>query len=672
MATTEQTGTGLFANRRAAGRLLAAKLAAYAKRPDVLVLGLPRGGVPVAYQVAHALGVPMDAFVVRKLGVPGYEELAMGAVATGGVRVLNDEIVKKFGIPDDVIEAVAAREFKELTRRERLYRGGGPPPDVRGKTVILVDDGLATGATMAAAVTALRKLQPARIVVAVPTASPEACEQMRAIADEVVCAITPEPFRAVGRWYEDFSQTTDEEVRDLLARHREPDESPPTSADADLIAALRAAAYPLAGSDRDYDPLMDRIGEARFALLGEASHGTHEFYRERAEITKRLIVEKNFTAVAVEADWPDAYRVNRYVRGLSDDIDAVEALSGFRRFPTWMWRNTVVVEFVAWLRAHNDALPPDAPKVGFYGLDLYSLHASMKAVLRYLEKVDSEAAKQARERYSCFDHFGEDTQVYGFMTRLNLSQSCEQEVIAQLVDLQRRAAEQTRRQGRVDDELFYAEQNARLVKNAERYYRSMFLEEVSSWNLRDRHMAETLDALVVHLGSNGPPAKLAVWEHNSHLGDARATETGRRGELNVGQLTREKYGANAVLIGFTTHHGTVTAASDWGGPAERKRVRPALPGSYEALFHATQRARFLLSWDEDDTVAERLRVPRLERAIGVIYRPETERQSHYFQARLPDQFDVVLHFEETEAVKPLEATSDWEVGEAPETFPFAV
>ena len=672
MATIERTGTGLFANRRAAGRLLAAKLAAYAKRPDVLVLGLPRGGVPVAYQVAHALGVPMDAFVVRKLGVPGYEELAMGAVATGGVRVLNDEIVKKFGIPDDVIEAVAAREFKELTRRERLYRGGGPPPDVRGKTVILVDDGLATGATMAAAVTALRKLQPARIVVAVPTASPEACEQMRAIADEVVCAITPEPFRAVGRWYGDFSQTTEEEVRDLLARHREPDESPPTSADADLIAALRAAAYPLAGSDRDYDPLMDRIGEARFALLGEASHGTHEFYRERAEITKRLIVEKNFTAVAVEADWPDAYRVNRYVRGLSDDIDAVEALSGFRRFPTWMWRNTVVVEFVAWLRAHNDALPPDAPKVGFYGLDLYSLHASMKAVLRYLEKVDPEAAKQARERYSCFDHFGEDTQVYGFMTRLNLSQSCEQEVIAQLVDLQRRAAEQTRRQGRVDDELFYAEQNARLVKNAERYYRSMFLEEVSSWNLRDRHMAETLDALVVHLGSNGPPAKLAVWEHNSHLGDARATETGRRGELNVGQLTREKYGANAVLIGFTTHHGTVTAASDWGGPAERKRVRPALPGSYEALFHATQRARFLLSWDEDDTVAEQLRVPRLERAIGVIYRPETERQSHYFQARLPDQFDVVLHFEETEAVKPLEATSDWEVGEAPETFPFAV
>src|SRR4030081_2584269 len=497
---------------------------------------------------------------------------------------------------------------------------------------------------------------------------------MKAKADDVICAITPEPFHAVGRWYQDFSQTSDEEVRELLARRDTPDnsEAAQSRTDTALIDALRAAAYPLAGNARDYDPLMERIGEARFALLGEASHGTHEFYQERAEITKRLIAEKNFTAVAVEAEWPDAYRVNRYIRSVSDDVDAVEALADFRRFPTWMWRNTVVVEFIEWLRAHNDAVPPGAEKVGFYGLDLYSLHASMKAVLRYLEKVDPEAAKQERERYSCFDHFGEDTQVYGFMTRLNLSQSCEQEVIAQLVDLQRRAAEQTRRQGSVDDELFYAEQNARLGKNAERYYRSMVLEEVSSWNLRDRHMAETRDALVVHLGSNGPPAKLAVWEHNSHLGDARAAETGRRGELNVGQLTREKYGANAVLIGFTTHHGTVTAASDWGGPPERKRVRPALPGSYEALFHATQRARFLLSWDEDDTVAEQLRVPRLERAIGVIYRPETERQSHYFQARLPDQFDVVLHFEETEAVKPLEATSDWEVGEAPETFPFAV
>jgi erythromycin esterase-like protein len=565
--------------------------------------------------------------------------------------------------------------MQELMRRERLYRDGRPPPDVRGRTVILVDDGLATGATMHAAIQALRQQNPARIVVAVPTASPETCEEMKAAADDVICANTPKPFEAVGRWYQDFSQTSDEEVHDLLARRDGAGkrENPQNPSDRALIETLRVAAHPLEGSDQDYNPLMERVGEARFVLLGEASHGTHEFYRERAEITKRLIKEKNFVAVAVEADWPDAYRVNRYVRGVSDDVDAFEALIDFRRFPTWMWRNKVVVDFIEWLRAHNDASPSGAEKVGFYGLDLYSLHASMKAVLRYLEKVDPEAAKRARERYSCFDHFGEDTQSYGLMTRLNLSKSCEEEVIDQLVDLQRRMADYVRRDGRTsEDELFYAEQNARLVKDAEAYFRAMFLEEVSSWNLRDRHMAETLEALVAHLGRNGGTAKIAVWEHNSHLGDARATDMGRRGELNVGQLTREKHGREAVLVGFTTYHGTVTAASNWDEPAERKRVRAALSGSYEALFHAVQTDRFMLIWCEGDAVITGLRAPRLERAIGVIYRPETERQSHYFQARLPDQFDAVFHFDETRAVEPLETTAEWEEGEFPETFPFAV
>jgi predicted phosphoribosyltransferase len=469
---------GLFRDRREAGRLLAAKLTAYANRPDVIVLALPRGGVPVAYEVARALGAPLDVFVVRKLGVPGYEELAMGAVATGGVRVLNDQLVNRLGIPDHLIDAVAAREQQELARRERLYRSGRPPLDVRNRTVILVDDGLATGATMHAAIAALRQLHPARIVVAVPTASPETCEEMRAEVDDVICAITPEPFHAVGRWYQDFSQTTDEEVQDLLTQRDTPSETATAESPAEgvLVGALRTAAHPLTGATRDLDPLMDRIGDARFALLGEASHGTHEFYSERAEITKRLIKEKQFVAVAVEADWPDAYRVNRYVRGVGNDIDAAEALADFRRFPTWMWRNTVVVEFIEWLRAYNDALAPGAAKVGFYGLDLYSLHTSMKAVLRYLEKVDPEAAKQARERYSCFDHFGEDTQVYGFMTHLNLSKSCEEEVVSQLVELQRRAADYARREDRTaPDDFFYAEQNARLVKNAEAYYRSMFL-----------------------------------------------------------------------------------------------------------------------------------------------------------------------------------------------------
>jgi erythromycin esterase-like protein/adenine/guanine phosphoribosyltransferase-like PRPP-binding protein len=664
-----------FRDRREAGRLLAAKLTAYANRPDVIVLALPRGGVPVAYEVARALRAPLDVFVVRKLGVPGYEELAMGAVATGDIRVLNDQIVRDLRIPDYVIDQVAAEGGEELARRERAYRGGRSPLEVRGRTVILVDDGLATGATMRAAVKALRQHEPARIIVAVPTASPDTCEELRAEVDEVVCAITPEPFYAVGYWYEDFTQTTDQEVRELLARARHPEEMQLTASDIDStpLEPVRAAIHRLTGAAEDYDPLIDLIGDARFVLLGEASHGTHEFYHERTRITQRLIEEKEFTAVAVEADWPDAYRVNRYVRGVSDDFDAVEALADFRRFPRWMWRNAEVVDCIEWLRAHNQGLSSNPKKTGFYGLDLYSLHASMKAVLQYLERIDPDAAKQARARYACFDHFGPDPQVYGFFAATDLDKSCKDQVISQLVELRRRSIEYARRDGSIaEDEFFYAEQNARVVKNAEEYYRSMFFGEVSSWNLRDSHMVETLEALVAHLGREGRCAKVIVWAHNSHLGDARATALGQRGELNVGQLVRQKYGHDAVLIGFTTDHGTVTAASDWDGVAERKRVQPALAGSWEALFHASLPARFLLTLHGDRALREALREPRLERAIGVIYRPETERASHYFQARLSDQFDAVLHFDETRAVEPLEYTAEWEAGELPETFPFAV
>ena len=434
---------------------------------------------------------------------------------------------------------------------------------------------------------------------------------------------------------------------------------------------IQNAAQRLSGRPDDYDSLLARVGNARLCLLGEATHGTHEFYKERAEITKRLIKEKGYTAVAVEADWPDAFRVNRYVRGLSDDKNADEALSGFKRFPTWMWRNTVIIDFVEWLRDYNASLPPNAPAAGFYGLDLYSLYASIEAVLGYLEKIDPEAAKRARYRYSCFEHFSEDTQAYGYAATFGLTDSCERDVIAQLMEIRRRAAEYANRDGRLaQDEFFFAEQNARLVLNAERYYRTMFQGRVESWNLRDRHMADTLDALINHLSSQGP-AKVAVWEHNSHLGDARATYMARYGELNVGQLVRERYAGDAVLVGFTTYTGTVTAASDWDGPAERKRVRPALENSYEDLFHQQAIANFLIDL-KPGPASLVLRQPRLERAIGVIYLPDTERQSHYFDARLAEQFDVVIHFDETQALEPLEREAQWESGEPPETYPTGV
>jgi erythromycin esterase-like protein len=408
-------------------------------------------------------------------------------------------------------------------------------------------------------------------------------------------------------------------------------------------------------------------------LIGEASHGTHEFYAARAVMTRRLIEEKGFRAVAVEADWPDAYRINRYVRG--GDATAEESLRGFERFPTWMWRNTAVLDFVEWLRGHNDRISGERAKVGFYGLDLYSLYRSIHEVIAYLERVDPAAAAGARERYSCFDHAsGDDGQAYGFAAAFGAGETCEQQVIEQLVDLQRHALEYARRDGMVaEDELFYAQQNAQVVKAAAEYYRTMFSGRISSWNLRDRHMVDTLDALVSHLGcQQGQQAKVVVWAHNSHLGDARATEHGSQGQLNVGQLVRERHGGDCRLIGFTTYTGTVTAADDWGLPAERKWVRPGLPDSVEELSHEAGEKEFLLSFGHAPHAAETLRSTRLERAIGVIYRPDTERQRHYFRVRPAEQFDALIHIDETRAVEPLERTAAWERGELPETYPFAV
>jgi len=446
---------------------------------------------------------------------------------------------------------------------------------------------------------------------------------------------------------------------------------PNSDIQATLVDQIRLAARPLTGADDDYDELLERIGDARFVLLGEATHGTHEFYLERARITQRLILEKGFVAVAVEADWPDAHRVNRFIQGRGNDADAVEALGGFRRFPAWMWRNSDVADFVAWLRDHNDDLPPGAPKVGFHGLDLYSLHTSMEAVIAYLDKLDPKAAGRARDRYACFD-LHEDPQSYGYATALGLDRPCREQVVAQLLELQRSASDYANRNGWIaEDDFFSAEQNARVAKAAEEYYRAMYSAETNTWNLRDWHMAETLDALSSFLNRRSHGAKIVVWAHNSHIGDARATRMGERGEWNIGQLSRGRYDGEAFLVGFTTHQGTVTAASNWGEPAELKRVRPSLEESYERLFHDVGHDRFLLLLGNDERTWG-LRRPRLERAIGVIYRPETERASHYFQANIHAQFDAVIHIDRTRAVAPLERLGTWDDAEMPETFPSGV
>ncbi len=415
--------------------------------------------------------------------------------------------------------------------------------------------------------------------------------------------------------------------------------------------------------DAELAPLLDRIGDCPVVLLGEASHGTSEFYRMRARITAELIRRKGFTAVAVEADWPDAAVIDSRVRRRPV---ATGSEATFRRFPTWMWANREVADFVGWLRAHNDTVDDPHRQVSFSGLDLYSLFTSRDVVLGYLDRVDPDAAAVARARYGCLTPWEHDPARYGHAVLTGGFTGCEDGVVATLTDLLRSRLELIAHDG---DAFFDAAQNALVVADAERYYRVMYRGSVASWNLRDQHMFETLQAVRAH---RGPGTKVVVWEHNSHIGDASATEMGARGEHNVGQLCRREYGDDAYLIGFGTHEGTVAAASDWGGPMERKVVRPSHHRSYERLFHDSGIPAMLLALREParPEVRDELDDPRLERAIGVIYRPETELQSHYFQARLPDQFDEYVWFDRTGAVDPLPARASSEL--LADTYPFGV
>lgn len=428
----------------------------------------------------------------------------------------------------------------------------------------------------------------------------------------------------------------------------------------DIPRLIRAAAEPLPGPD---DPAFaahfDRFAGARVVLLGEASHGTSEFYRARAAITRRLVEEHGFRIVALEADWPDAASLDRYVR---QRPAPPHAEAPFRRFPTWMWRNSEFEAFVTWLRDWN-AERGEEDRAGLYGLDLYNLSASIRAVLDYLDGVDPQAAKVARERYGCLTPWAKEPHTYGRMALTTGYSQCEAGVIAVLREL-------------LDKQLAYdgggfldAAANARLVKNAEAYYRAMYYGAAESWNLRDTHMFETLQAV---LDAHGPDAKAVVWAHNSHIGDAANTEMGLvRGELNIGQLCREQFGEAAALIGFGTHGGTVACASDWDGPLEVKAIRPSLPGSYERLAHESGVPRFLLDLRKGnhEPLRRELREPRLERFIGVIYRPETERLSHYSGASLPRQFDAYVWFDET---GPVDALPTGQLPGIDDTYPFGL
>ncbi len=832
---------------------------------DPVVYALPRGGVPVAVAVARALGAPLDLIMVRKIGAPDQPELALGAVVDGehAEMTVNAEVKRLTGASDAYVRRAWQRERDEIERRRARYLRGRARVDPQGRTAIIVDDGLATGASARTAAIAIRKQGAARVVLAVPVAPVEALTSLHEVADEVICVHPARAFGSVGAFYSDFHQLTDEEtvgmlreawgeaadaqdgtrrqvtipplglvgdlvvpkaarglvifahgsgssrhsvrnqmvagrlnrrgfatlLLDLLteteARDRrnvfdipllaerlveavlwssgEPDLTllrlgffgASTGAGAALLAAaevhgrvsavvsrggrpdlagealtrvlaptllivggadrqiltlnrgalavmrcekslsvvpgathlfeepgtleqaadlacdwfehylpattpatmppradrtardvLRAAADPLpVPVSAEFAAAFDRFAEARVVLLGEMTHGSSEFYRARAAITRRLIERHGFNLVAVEADWPDAAAIDQQVRHMKR---WGAEISPFTRFPTWMWRNRDMQEFLDWLRRHNGALKPGR-RMAFHGLDLYNMMAAIGAVVGYLDRVDAAAAQAARARYACLAPWSHEPAAYG---RAALSEGfarCEGPVTRILLDLLRKELQYTRMDG---DSFLDAAQNARLVADAETYYRAMYYGGAESWNLRDRHMFETLETILARRSGG----KAVVWAHNSHIGDARFSEMGsERGEWNLGQLCREHFGRDAVLIGFGTDHGTVAAASEWDAPMEIKTVRPARPDSYEALCHNLGEPRFLLDLrpGRHDAARRILETQRLERYIGVIYRPETERWSHYTLACLPDQYDAYVWFDETRAVVPL-------------------
>jgi erythromycin esterase-like protein/predicted phosphoribosyltransferase/dienelactone hydrolase len=882
----------LFADRADAGRRLAARLKARAlPLRDPVVYALPRGGVPVAVEIASVLNAPIELLLVRKIGAPLAPELALAAVVDGeeAQTVVNEDVARLTGADAAYLERTRRRELEEIERRRAAYLGGRPRVSPVGRTAIVVDDGLATGATAKAALRALRRQGASWIILAVPVAPIETLGEMRAEADEVICLEPSESFMGVGAFYGDFHQLTDQETVALLqsAWRRQEDAGatledvkqsvrvPPLDLAGDLqvpanargvvlfahgsgssrlsprnravaddlnrrgfatllldllteseaadrrnvfdipllaerleqaaawidlhpalgrlplglfgastgaAAALQAAAAlgeraaavvsrggrpDLAGAaalakvsaptllivgaqddgvidlnqaalaglpglkamklvpgaghlfeepgaleavmrlagdwferhlaegstttprieslktppastpvgrlqtaleplpaidDAGFAAAFDRFAESRVVLLGEASHGTSEFYRARAAITRRLIEQHGFDIVAVEADWPDAAAVDRHVR-----LKPHRAMTPppFSRFPTWMWRNQEFEAFVGWLRSHNAALPPDR-RAAFYGLDLYNMRASMAAVLAYLDTVDAEAASEARQHYACLSPWTAEPSAYGMAALRRGYALCEGAVLSTLRDLVSNARDYAAQDGEV---FFDATQNARLVADAERYYRAMYFGAHESWNLRDRHMFETLEHI---LQLKGPKSKAVVWAHNSHIGDARFTDMGAvRGELNIGQLCRERFGRDAALIGFGTHAGTVMAADDWDEPGRAMRIKPSRPDSYEALCHQTGVAQFLLDLrqGQNEPVRRDLREPRLERFIGVVYRPQTELQSHYARSSLPDQFDGFVWIDETSAVRPLPTQA---VGREDETYPFGL
>ena len=632
-----------FRDREDAALQLAQRLNQY-RNTNAVVLAIPRGGVEIGYHIATHLNAELSVIITKKLPHPLHPEFAIGSICEEGTIYMNEGFSATAPVMDPIVEGI----MREIKRRTELYREGKPLPVMRGRTVILVDDGIATGATLAAAVLLCRKHMAAKVVVAVPFSSKDLVPEI-ANVDHLVILHSPDFFTSVGQAYDDFEQLTDHDVLTFLNKadafriiHRERPKAP------------AAGSYPLK-SAKDLDPLMNRIGDARLVLLGEASHGTHEFYTWRSAISRRLIEEKGFDFIAVEGDWPDCYQVNRFVKGFDHkDKSPKEVLKTFNRWPTWMWANWEIVALMDWLRSHNQQVQK---KAGFYGLDIYSLWESLEALVTYLEKTDPATAKIANDVMKCFGAYHYSERYYA---QHALTESCKEELVTLLGEIRLRAASYN-----MDPEAaLNTVQNAWVAADAEQYYRSMVSLEDQSWNIRDRHMMTSLNRL---LDYHGPHSKAIIWEHNTHIGDARYTDMARSGLFNIGQLARQQYSEyNTVLVGFGSYSGTVMAGRHWGAPMQEFSVPPAQAGSVEELLHRESSTNRYFIFDQPVVHAKFDKVLP-HRAIGVVYDPANE-QGNYVPSLLSSRYDAFVYIDQTTALNPIHVEADLE--QVPETYPF--
>lgn len=659
----------IFHDRKHAGQLLTQRLHKFQKENPV-ILGLPRGGVPIAAEIARALKAPLDVLIVRKIGAPIQPELAVGAVCEEGEPFWNALILSQLGLePDDLARTVAAERAK-IKNQIELFRESKKFPSVSGRTVIVVDDGLATGATMSAAVRYLKRKSAAKIIIAVPVAAEGSSAKFRRKVDELVVLDEPEDLMSVGQWYEDFSQVTDEEVVELLKKsaadvkgvsrqagdlfldHLPLEKQDDRNKLSGLEDAIARSMVPL-GTEEDLDLLVQSLKDKRVVMLGESSHGTEEFYQLRRQISQRLIEDHGFKFIAVEGDWPDAYRLHKYIQ-TGEGGYAKNVLMHNHRWPTWMWANEEIVKLAEWMRTH---------RAGFYGLDVYSLFESIDEVVSYLRRIDLSVAREVRSRYACFDPFEGDEISYA-RSLMKYPPGCENEVLQNLQQLLELRVMDWSKDG---DDLFSSQQNARIVANAEAYYRAMLGADARSWNVRDGHMMDTLDRLLERSGEGG---KAIVWAHNTHIGDYRATDMKAAGYVNIGGLARQSYGDdNVALVGFGTYEGEVLAGFAWGATEQVMPLPAAREDSYEYHFHqvATRKNRdrfFVLLGDHGRTP---LSQSLGHRAVGVVYDPLRERRGNYVPTELSKRYDAFVFVDRTHALKSLHAVSVH--GEFPETWP---